>query len=202
MTNGTYSPSLNTAHWRPKRKVQESAFSEGTSDWNEEFRNINLIASRLAFIPSAWSTVRPSVFSLGTISSAITLPMEAIDNALMLSMGTFGNVVALPLETAGAVLASSAEAVSSMVAPSVDIINSGAISPMTAVSGSLVSVPKDEAALASEVSQVEHRGWGDFVDSTDYEARLDAISPGLANIEAEEHIPPPPRGKIRAIPLR
>ena len=54
---------------------------------------------------------------------------------------------------------------------------------------------------AYEAPSVEHRGWEGIIDRDEYELRLAALSPGLANNEAEEHIPPPPKGEIQGIPL-
>ncbi len=49
---------------------------------------------------------------------------------------------------------------------------------------------------------VENRGWGEYVEPAEYEARRDAMSPKPANGEAEAHVPPTPQGKVRAIPKR
>ncbi len=57
-------------------------------------------------------------------------------------------------------------------------------------------------APVAEMPQVEHRGWRDYIDPAEYETRLEAISPRSANNEAEEHVPPPPRGRGRAIRMR
>jgi hypothetical protein len=58
-----------------------------------------------------------------------------------------------------------------------------------------------EAVRTTVTPRIEYAGWGEAMNPVEYEARLAALSPGLANNEAEEHVPPPPRGKIRAIPL-
>lgn len=182
MNSGTYSASLNSMQWGLARKSLQPSLHEATSDWNKEFQEINLMASRLAVVSNGFEPMvlfAPSLSaSLGTFSSAIRLPMEAVSNALGQPIRPLSVAAMIPIEL-----------VSAMAVPLLSFVND----PLTGVL---------EEPQVIESPQVEYRGWGEYVEPAEYEARLAAISPKPANGEAEEHVPPTPRGKIRAIPLR
>ncbi len=178
MTSGTYSPSLNSTQGSLERKALEHSLYEATSDWSEESQRIDLIASRLALVHHVFRPFALAASPLGTFSNAVALPVEAMGNAFALSTRTFG------LVCRGSVVA----------------LGEAAMSSVSAANDSLTKVPND--GLVSESPQMEYRGWGDYIEPAEYEARLAAISPRLANNEAEEHVPPTPQGKIQAIPLR
>lgn len=179
MTSETYSPSLNPVRQGLGIEVRESAPPEATNDWKEGFEEINLAADQFALIARCFQAMAPLNPLIEIMNGSITSSMATIRCAVTPPARTFSN--AITLLPAGAI--------ESLVANS-----------MAAVVGCRASTFVD--APVAEVPQVEHRGWRGYIDPAEYEARLEAISPRPVNNEAEEHVPPPPRGRGRAIRMR
>ncbi len=163
----------------PSLNPVHRGFGREVREPNEGFEGINLIADQFALMTRCLRVMAPLNPLIGTINDDITSPMATLRYSITPPMRTFSSAITLlPAEVIGNLVAKS----------------------MAAASDSRASAFID--APVAEMPQVEHRGWRDYIDPAEYETRLEAISPRSANNEAEEHVPPPPRGRGRAIRMR
>ncbi len=175
MTSETYSPSLNSIHRGLEIEAQEPVPVETMGHSEEEFKRIYRAATQLARINTCLQGMRVLPSSLGTIGTAFPLPTAAFWRSIATPTRTVSCALVLPTEAMGSIISSITEAARDF-------------QPSTTVDTSV-----------QETSRVRHRGWKDYIDSAEYEARLDAITPRSANNEAEDYVRPTPRGRIRTI---
>lgn len=179
MTSETYSPSLNSVRQGLGGEAQKSAPPKAINDRKEGLEEINLAADQFALIARCFQAMAPLNPLIEIMNGSITSSMATIRCAVTPPARTFSNAITLfPAGVLEGLVASS----------------------IAAMGGSRASVSVD--APVADVPQVEHRGWRGYIDPAEYEARLEAISPRPVNNEAEEHVPPPPRGRGRAIRMR
>lgn len=175
MTSETYSPSLNSIHRGLDTEVQESAPVQAMGHSREEFERVHRITTQLALMNTCLQRTRVLHSSLGTIGTAFTLPAAAFLRSVTIPTRTVSVALALPVEAVGSLISGFAGSVRDS-------------QPNTTVVTSVEETPR-----------VKHRGWKDYIDSAEYEARLDAVTPRSANNEAEDYVRPTPRGRIRTI---
>lgn len=175
MTSETYSPSLNSTYRRFDREVQELAPDETIGYLEEESERISRKATQLALMSTRLQRMSALPSSLGTIGTAFTLPTAAFWRSIMTPTRAVSCTFILPGEAVGSLISNFTRSVRNF-------------QPNTTV-----------GASEEETLRVKHRGWKDYINPSEYEARLDAITPRSANNEAEDYGRPAPRGRIRTI---
>lgn len=175
MISGTYSPSLNIPNRAFSKSDPRISISSTGNDMKEETKGITPLAAQLILMDACLLMTQNLRSSSNIIGAAAALPAEALSRSIVSSMGSVGSVLTLHGEAVADILARSMEPVRSSL--------------LDTTPGTLVDGPP----------QIEHRGWKDYVDPNEYEARMNAISPRSANIETEDYAPPTPLGKVRTI---
>lgn len=172
MTDETYSPSLDLAHGKLEVVGQELPLSVTTSDV-EEVSEISAVSAQLELLDASASlrVMKELNFPSRILGAAAIFPTEILVRSVASYMGTVSNAVV----------------------PAAEVVSSAISRSMRSVSYPWLD------SNAVEPPQVENRGWKDHINSAEYEARLNAISPRSANIEAEDYAPPTPLGKVRTI---
>lgn len=176
MSDGTYSPSLNSIYTRSQIEAQEFSFSEITDDWSPEFENSGLMASYFALVTKHMHSLNTMTPLVGTLSDAMVFPVAVINDAAAFPIKTLSNATTIPV----------AIIENFLTHPGVSLSSAG-------------NIPEVNQGTTP---QVENRGWKQYVGQSEYTARLEAITPSLANNEDEGYVPPTPQGKVRAVRSR
>ncbi len=184
MTSETYSPSLTSIHRGLDTEVQEPALVENTGHSKEEFDEVYRTAMQLVLIDTCLQGMSVLPSSLETIGTSFTLPRTSIRRSIIAPARNVRCALSLPAE---AMVGNLTKAMVGSLIPS--------------LTGSARNFQPNitVGTSAQETPQVEHRGWKTYIESAEYEARLDAITPRSANNEAEDYVRPTLRGRIRTI---